>query len=291
MVGASKAGTTSLHEYLGQHPEIFMSRAKEPHYFVHDQGENNWRYYLEVFKNAGDRKIIGESSTGYLYSPESPKWIKAILGDVKIIVLLRNPAQRAFSLYAWMVREGYEDAPTFRDALEREPARFADAGFYWRCPQFPPNYYYYDSGLYFQQVRRYFETFGRENVRIYFFEDFIKEPKPVCRDVFSFLGVRTDFEPEISVHNEGRFPASIARQYWLRNHAHRSKRLQFIPSKMRQNLIQRWMGENIARGERQKPDPELLATLAGRFREDICRLQDLLNRDLSPWLKMEPPKP
>src|SRR5215831_9169458 len=105
IAGASKAGTTSLHDYLSQHPNIFMSSFKEPNYFVPNYAYNDWERYLSLFRGARDEKAVGESSTGYLFCEESPAWIKSVLGNVRIIVVLRNPARRAQSLYWWMVRE------------------------------------------------------------------------------------------------------------------------------------------------------------------------------------------
>jgi hypothetical protein len=283
IAGAAKSATTSLHEYLAQHPEIFMSANKEPHYFVHGTGENKWAWYVELFKNAGGKKIIGESSTGYLYSEESPKWIKAILGNIKTVSMLRNPAHRAFSLYCWMIREGYEDAPTFKAALDREPARMADSNFFWYNPQFYPNYLYHASGLYSRQVRRYLDTFGPDNVRIYLFEDFTRDPLAICRSIFSFLGVNPDFVPRMEIHNEGRIPFSISRQYWLRNKL--GPQLRRIHSEMGEKVMRRLMDRNIQRGGRPSPDPRILSELIARSREDIGRLEDLLGIDLSVWLK------
>src|SRR5205085_1072 len=77
IAGAGKAGTTSLHDYLGQHPDIFMSSFKEPNYFVPDYGYNDWEKYLSLFRGARSEEAIGESSTGYLYCKESPAWIKS----------------------------------------------------------------------------------------------------------------------------------------------------------------------------------------------------------------------
>jgi hypothetical protein len=286
IVGTGKAGTTSLHEYLGQHPQIFMSRNKEPHYFVKGYGVEKWEDYLGLFKDAANKDAVGESSTLYLYCEESPAWIKRSLGDVKIIILLRNPAKRAFSLYGWMVREGYEDAETFAEALEREPARLNDPNFRQNCPQFYPDYLYYTTGLYYEQVRRYFDIFGRDHVRVYLFEDFIKQPFSICRDVFSFLGVQTDFTPKFEVHNEGRIPASVRRQYWLRTAAERQ--FAWIPRKLRKNLIYGMMERNVRRGRKPEPDAEVQAALTKRYRDNITKLANLLNQDLSRWLKTAP---
>jgi hypothetical protein len=280
IVGAAKAGTTSLYYYLRQHPEIFMPEAKEPHYFVHDAGIGSWKKYLSLFQGAGDKRMLGEASTGYLFSEESPRWIQAILGDIPIVILLRNPAGRAFSLYWWMAREGYEEAGTFSRALELEDERRTDPVFRETCPQFFSDYLYFTTGLYCEQVRRYFDTFGRERVKVCLFEDFTQDPLATCRDIFGFLGVQTGFTPELEVHNQGRWPLSIRRQYWLRNKAWR--RLWFIPKKLRRLAIQRLMERNLGPGS-PRPDQALQVDLLRRYEQDIQNTEKLLRRDLGIW--------
>jgi len=281
IAGASKAGTTSLHEYLAQHPDVFMSSFKEPNYFVPGYGYDKWEDYLGLFSSARGEKAVGESSTGYLYCKESPSWIKSVLGDVKIILILRNPARRAASLYWWMVREGYEDAPTFSRAVELESLRAQDPKFRLNCPQFYPDYLYYATGLYSKQARRYLEIFGRENVRIYIFEEFAKAPVAVCRDIFDFLGVNPEFEPTIAVHNEGRLPASTRLQFWLRNRAPRYLRL--LPGRLRRKFLAQLMAFNTQRGSTPIPDPLIENRLLERYRDDIRELERILDRDLSFW--------
>src|ERR1700719_544118 len=115
-----------------------------------------------------------------------------------------------------MVREGYEDAPNFVEALERGVSR-KKTNFRSNCPEFWPDYLYFASGLYAGQVRRFLETFGEDKLRIYIFEEFVKDPLATCRDIFTFLNVDPDFTPAIAIHNEARLPASPRLQFWLRN--------------------------------------------------------------------------
>jgi hypothetical protein len=281
IAGAGKAGTTSLHEYLAQHPDVFMSSFKEPNFFVRGYGYNDWNHYLALFRGARGEKAVGESSTGYLCSEESPAWIKSVLGHVKIILVLRNPARRAESLYWWMVREGYENAKTFTEGLSLESNRERDPDFRANCQEFFPDFLYFGSGLYAGQVRRFFETFGRQSVRIYIFEEFAKKPLAVCRDIFNFLEIDPDFEPQIAVHNEARLPASAPLQFWLRNGAPRY--LCFLPSPWRRKFLGDLMALNIKLGTTPQRDPELERQLIERYRDDIRRLEQLINRELSFW--------
>jgi hypothetical protein len=281
IAGAGKAGSTSLHEYLAQHPDVFMSTFKEPNFFVRGYGYEYWNDYLALFSGARGESAIGESSTGYLCSEESPAWIKSVLGNVKTVLLLRNPARRAESLYWWMVREGYENAPNFAEALELESSRERNPDFRANCREFFPDYLYFASGLYSGQVRRFLETFGNENVRIYIFEEFAKDPRAICRDIFNFLDVDPDFKPAIAIHNEARLPVSARLQFWLRNRA--SRYLPFLSSRLRRKFLERLMALNTKLGSTPQRDTETEARLLERYREDIRQLEQILERDLSFW--------
>ena len=281
VVGAAKAGTTSLHDFLGQHPQIFMSANKEPHYFVRGYGMKDWDQYLGLFKDATTQQAVGESSTAYLSCEESAKWIRSALGEIKIIIILRDPARRAFSLYGWMVREGYEDAETFAEALRRELARLADPEFHQHAPQFFVDYLYFTTGLYAAQVSRFLETFGRDRVKIFLFEEFTRRPAEVCREIFRFLGVDDQFTPTVSVQNEGRMP----RFMWLQ-HALRCRRLvlQIVPRSCRRWLMQL----NLRWGRKPELDQQAYTVLQERYRDDVRQLEDLLNLDLSRWREPAP---
>ncbi len=286
IAGAGKAGTTSLHQYLAQHPDIFMSPFKEPNFFVHGYGYDDWENYLALFKGARGEKAIGESSTGYLCSKESPDWIKSALGEIKIILMLRNPARRAESLYWWMVREGYEDAPSFAEALELEEARRQNSKFRTNSSHFFPDYLYFASGLYCEQVRRFLETFGKASVRIYIFEEFAKDPLAICGDIFNFLEIDPDFKPAIAIHNEARLPASPHLQFWLRNSAPGVASI--LPSKVRRKLVDALMQFNIRRGSAPQRDAEIEARLLERYRDDVHRLEQILQCDLPFWFNHLP---
>lgn len=139
IVGAAKSGTTSLYHYLKQHPEIYMSPVKEPKYFLasinkfphNGPGDievdkkiiRTWDEYLKLFSNASVEKCIGEASCGYLYYCElvAPS-IKRISPEAKIIIVLRNPVERAFSAYCYLFREGRETL-SFEEALKIEEER------------------------------------------------------------------------------------------------------------------------------------------------------------------------
>jgi len=193
IVGAAKAGTNSLWFLLKQHPEIFMTESelvKEPGYFSNLIGISNEAKYLELFAHASQEKYVGEASTSYLTDPASAKRIYQFNPDAKIIIMLRNPIHRAYSLYNWMVQEGYEYSPTFEAALAQEEKRknknipnliFETQYFY--------NYMYISSGLYSTQIARYVNLFGRKNVFIGLFEEFIDDTKSLLMRIFDWLEI------------------------------------------------------------------------------------------------------
>ena len=212
VVGAAKSGTTSLWQYLRQHPDIFMPTdiaLKEPSYYCDSYGVEGYEAYLSIFfRDVRNEKRIGEASTPYLTSPESARKILEAVPDAKIIMLLRNPVNRAYSLWKWMHAYRYETISSFEDALEAEfncrrnnpefLSQFRKGGstYYW-------DFMYFHSGLYHTQVKRYHDLFPKEQLSMIIFEDFIQNPLQMVQELYDFLGVDSNFSPEIKIHNEG----------------------------------------------------------------------------------------
>ena len=134
LVGAARAGTTSLWQYLRAHPDIYMPAAlqgKEPSFFCDltppwARKHRTLDSYLSLFQGAGRRRRIGDASTNYLVSPESPRRIAEQFPDAKILVVLRNPADRAYSLFRLLCYWGLETVTPFEKALAREEQRYID---------------------------------------------------------------------------------------------------------------------------------------------------------------------
>jgi hypothetical protein len=193
IVGAPKCGTTSLYQYLQQHPDVHMSLLKEPRYFpcfgvspeervVHNRAE-----YKQLFDGAKTERAIGEASPNYLHAPEAAERIAAELPDAKIIVSLRNPADRAYSSYLSRVRRSVEKRPV-EDALQ-------------------PGNYFFDASLYSDALARYFAIFDRSRVKVLLFDDFSRDTAAVLRDLCAFL----DIAPNVAIdtharHNVGFMP-------------------------------------------------------------------------------------
>ena len=186
-----------------------------------------------------------------------------------------------------MVSHGYEFFNSFEKALKEEEARVNNPDFKTKNPQkCYVNYYYYNSGLYYEQVKRYFDCFGRENCRVYIFEEFRKEPQKYMRDIFSFLGVDPDFNPDLKVFNESHNVWNIQLQYFFRIKLSEFLRKRFKFSFQKVNRITEFLIK--INTKQSKPKPMKLATqkmLKEKYESDIRKLEKILNKDLSIWLK------
>jgi hypothetical protein len=293
IIGAAKSGTTSLYMYLEQHPEIFMSPVKEPHFFSYDAQSKMTKgpkdtiptaitdieKYKNLFINVNNKKIIGEASPTYIYREEAPERIYNLIPEVKIIAILRDPSERAFSAYMHLIRDQRETTNSFSEALELEEFRIKQG---WG-----PIWHYKRAGLYYQQLSNYFQLFKRDQIRVILHEDLQHKREEVLKDIFNFLEIDTGFTPEISIkYNASGIPKNkILQNFYtgLFNSPNPIKRLSRIifPMPLRLKVTTYLQTRNIKKvslpgEERQK--------LIGYFREDILHLESLINRDLSNWL-------
>ena len=301
IIGAAKSGTTALYHYLNQHPQVYMSPEKEPRFFALEgqtpdfrgpadhRGINRCRFtsieaYRELFREASEAEVAGEASTLYLYSPEAPENIARHAPDAKLIVVLRNPVDRAYSAFLFMLRDSREPLDDFSLALEDEKRRIAE--------NWGPEYHYLQRGFYYPQLERYLDRFGREKVRIYLYEDLMEDPDGVVRDMFRFLGVEDSFTPDMSSkHNVSGIPASkvLQRAYlFLRGSSPLKSALKtLLPAKVRHRMYLRALRSVQRRNLKKAPplSPRVRRELTEAYRDDILKLQDLIQRDLSKWLR------
>jgi hypothetical protein len=288
IVGAAKSGTTSLWMYLKQHPEVYMPQAiehKEPAFFCDLYGYKDFDAYLSLFSEAKDKKAIGEASHAYLTSPESAAWIQKVYPDAKIIIILRNPVERAYSLYNWMIAAGYEWIYPFEKALIVEEERLKDNYFKHHNPEYFYNYLYFSSGLYASQLERYFQLFARDKIQILLFEDLKNEPVVTTQKVYSFLEVDNSFIPQIDIHNQAHTPFSVSAQYFLRRKLPKYLRKYRIPGvkKIQKNAF----NTNLFLGQfRSKKLQDLTKNgLQEKYKKDLQKTASLIKRDLKSWLQ------
>ena len=294
LFGAAKAGTTSVYKYLEQHPDVFMSSFKEPGFFTFEgekpklngPGAQKWvdrwvvtdlAAYQRLFDEYKGQTAIGEASPYYIYYYEkTPQRIYHYLPDVRLIAVLRNPVERAFSNYVWAVRDRAESLTNFNDALAAEAARIQD--------NWGPKWRYKDQGFYYQQLKPYYEIFQPEQIKICLYEDFVANPVVIMQDIFAFLRIDPNFIPDMSKkHNTSKIPRNkIWHQFLVKSNPIKSAIKPFLPLEFRQNLKKKAQEKNLF-----KPtlDSEISDRLTAEYRPDILQLQDLIGRDLSLWLR------
>lgn len=219
ILGAAKCGTTTLYAYLKWHPEIFMSRVKEPTFFCEGfQVVRDPIEYFELFDAVNGEKVIGEASHAYFSNPSSARVLRALFPDAKFVVILRNPADRAYSLYHHMRRKGDEKTASFEKALELEEKRASSEQFRSHCPHYLYNFLYFRSGLYGEQVERYFSLFHQDQFYFLTLEYLKTKPMEALKAITSFLDISTDFTPRQRVRNEGAVTTRVPSIQYLWKH-------------------------------------------------------------------------
>ena len=289
IIGAMKSGTTSLYSYIKQHPNIFMTSIKEPMFFNNFNQKNNYfikgsvrnkintlSQYYELFNSVKNEDAIGEASPTYLYNHKCPEIINKYLPNLKIIISLRQPAQRAYSNYLHSIRSGREPIKNFEKAIKEEEERIKNN---WN-----PLYHYKNQGLYFNQLNRYYKIFSPENIHIIIFEEFIKNPQKTTKEIFNFLNVDSSFNINYkAVKNKSGIPKGFlgwivqkARFYNIMPKIELSK---YLPEKIILLLF------NLIYSKPNKLNEELKNHLTNTyFREDIIKLEKLIKKDLHMWL-------
>jgi Sulfotransferase domain len=277
IVGAQKAGTTSLYAYLGQHPQIYMSPVKEPSYFAPEQCREgfmfSWERYLDLFKGAVEEIAIGEATATYLYSHTAARNIAACVPQAKIIVNLRNPVDRAFSQYLHMLTAGVT-RKSFREQIDSS-MRCSEEEFGLLWP-------FLELGRYTEQLKRYFGEFPRSQIHISYYEDLARAPARLLTDLFNFLDVEPNFVADVAHrHNTPRIPRFGSLSHWLKQ----SGAWPFLRGLAPQALHPRLTWLLMRPRNSLKIDPADRAYLVDYYRGEVAQLSALLDRDLSAWLE------
>lgn len=188
VLGAGKCGTSTLHNVLSWHPLIHMSKPKEPSFFCsYFQVVKNPIEYFNLFKAGASARYRGESSHVYLSNPETPPVLSALFPDAKLILIVRDPAERAYSLYRHMRRHGYETEQSFSGALAIEQERLR--GEYSKLPHYPWNFFYAGSSRYDLQLARYLQHYPHEQFLVMSLANLAKEPQATFNRIWQFLDV------------------------------------------------------------------------------------------------------
>ena len=257
IIGAMRSGTSSIAHYLGKHPMIFMAPQKEVHFFDRNFSKG-LLWYEEQFAMAGSERVICEATQTYMYEQLALRRLAEFLPEARLIAILRNPVDRAYSHY-WLNRAQGKEILGFSEAIEAEPARLASGDSQDRM-----TYSYVDRGKYLIQLESVCSYFPRDALKVVLFDDLLDDPEGTYRVLCDFLEVDSHLLPsEVGrVVNSFRMFRSL-RTWQL------AKRL---PPRMR-----RAVGRFNAREE---PYP----AMDHATRERLCREYEVENRALSEWL-------
>lgn len=268
IIGAMKSGTTSLYAYLKDHPDIGMPLNKEPNFF---SDEKLWArgigWYAELFDSMKGKKAIGEASvsyTKYPYYAGVPQRIAATIPKVKLIYVLRNPIERIYSHYLHNVFSGIEDEP-LEEALASKPL-------------------YIQASQYYMQLDQYLQVFEKEQISVLLLDDLQKNPQEFIKGVFDFISVDSSFTPknikDIMHKSSSKRGADNVLMKMLRKTNLYHSANEYFPSGIKK------MAGYLLKKRIEKPAPmsiETHAMLVSRLRDDISRLSEYLQRDLSKW--------
>lgn len=288
IIGAAKGGTTSLYEYFNQHPEIYMSPVKEPRFFAlenekldfqnPDQAINQTSVttlpeYRKLFEGVSSETAIGEASPLYMYSPKAVERIAHYVPNAKLIAILRNPVDRAYSCYKHLIAlEPY----SFAEALQVEHDRINK--------NWAHLWHYRQGGYYYAQLQRYFEKFDCDQIKVYLFDDLKSNPLSITRDAFAFLDVDPSFVPDLSHKNVSNNPKVKV----LQNIVNGKSQIRAFSKKVFPKSVRTTVAGYI-RGWNSKEFPlipdDVRQQLINDYRSDVLKLEQLIDHDLSHWLR------
>lgn len=271
IIGSARSGTTGLYNNLVQHPEIYMPRRKELHFFSHGWHKGlDW--YKSHFENYNNEKIIGEASVSYTY-PDLPQFferMKETVGtDLKFIYIVRDPTVRAISHYHYYRYYGKKsNSASFKEAFENET-------------------FYRKTSLYSNFIKQYQDHFGKDSMHIVVFEEMIKEPEKTLADVLRFLDVAPDFVPkDIGLKTNQTFvPKSngIYKLYFKFSRSALRTQLEKLIPAGKKKRVRNWIRTQLGQKDKPKVPQDIIKEARVFFEPEICRMESILNRDLSIW--------
>jgi uncharacterized protein YajQ (UPF0234 family) len=287
VIGAARGGTTSLYNYLQQHPEVFLPGVKECNYFsrvesldkevylnpeagkeYHMKIINSELVYDQLFLDAKENQKKGEVSPSYMWDESTAKRIYDYHKEAKLIVTLRNPIERAYSHYLMHYHTGYDKAPSFEESLNSERNGIWGGG-----------NMYLEMGLYYSQLKAYFDLFNRDQIRVIVTEEWTQNSAKAMDDIFDFLEVPA-FEGDLSeetfnaskqIKNKGLLDV-------LRSEKIKRSLSKILPEKTREKIKEQLFYKEAPK---QEIDLETYNRLKDYFKEDIKQTEELIGMDLS----------
>jgi hypothetical protein len=264
VIGPGKSGTTWLYHALKNHPEVCVSSAKETLFFE-TEFKRGIDWYEDFFSHCDQSvKAVGEVSNTYVFCKDAPKRIKSVNPDIKLISCLRNPIERTFSHYLFLVRGG-QVTSTFSETLKNRPDLI-------------------DKGKYFKNLKPYFDTFDKRQFCVKLFDELKTDQVDFIQSIYSFLNVNESYKPQVDYKSRlsaakprNRFLASLAKRgaLLMRQIGHPQ-----IISKIKYSGITKLLYKEYKEDEKPEINIEDRAFLKKQFAKDLEKLSELLNRDL-----------
>lgn len=296
IVGQPKSGTTALHSFLIQHPDVFMSLPKEPNFFCkdfHDLSDafhgrksssqyfefRDLEKYLSLYDHTGNQSIIGEASINYLYSQTAASEIFQFNPQAKILIMLREPVSFLQALHSQYVNEAAEDITDFSGALEAETERTRGKNIprYVRCP----SYVLYSKRIaYAEQIERFLKFFPTSQVKIILFEDFKNDNEGVYRDILKFLDISDSFIPNFTVVHDSKVPKSRHLNTFFRLPYLKVVGKKILSPRVYDAVQLRVQKMLMKREKRTVLDKDVADALRRRFYPEVEKLSLLLKRPL-----------
>ena len=297
LIGAGKSGTTSIHQYCDQHPDIFMSPVKETNFFElegstiteeqlkdpltryhYPNAVTSLNAYVDLFFDSTEQQILGETSPIYLYGDHAPENIRRHIPEVKIIAMLRNPVQRLYSRYLHLCRDGRQPKEDVYEILNRD-------SIWWKRKDFV------FEGFYARHLSRYIRLFPKDNIKVILYDDFRKDNQGVMKEIFDFVGADPNFVPEDVEVNISGVPKNPVVDKLIGTRSVLIRAAKQISStsvgKLKnqpvvQNLVKQVRQMNMSRPAMPR---DLFEDINSEiYVDDIRSLEKLIDRDLSHWL-------
>ncbi len=280
-IGAAKAGTSWVNKMLGAHPGICTAEPKEVHFF-HDQihftapvHQGNFNkgltWYKRFFQHYAEGQIKGEITPKYLISSVVPERIKNMFPEVKLILCMRSPVDRATSHYYFTKYYLQAEKRPIGQAMHEEEE-------------------YINNGLYFKHLQRYLTFFPASSIHLIWFEEIVSQPDKVLTDLYRFLGVDTTFRPP-GMHDKSNSAKKVKSRHirellaWGERKSTEIGWSGFVRFLKRMKINKAIAYFNAKDIRYEKVSKEDRAWLIEQFREDVLGLQAYTGRDLSAWLK------
>jgi len=294
IVGAAKSGTTSLYDYLSQHPDIFFPSVKEPNFYsdaeshnpaaylkpkkgqyYHNKIINNPAVYFRLFDQVENQKIVAESSPSYLWDPKAARRIYNDFPRAKIIILLRDPIERAFSHFLMDIKDGNQSESNLKKAL------LIDAK--TQPKVWGKSHLYTEIGLYYEQVKNYIDIFGPNQIKVIIYKDFITNTERNLKAICQFLNIDAQYIDSIDynkVHNPYVVPKSKLSKLILTYKNKFGLLKMLVPKFVKEYLNNKML---FKQEEKPKLSAEEKKYLYAIFEKDIMKLEKLLQLDLTQW--------